>query len=89
MITAEEFYEQERLNGNTEDITGNSNPNYTNRFYSEIFDLMTGFAKLHVSEALKMAYDNHEINTINGYEEDVCELDESSILNAYPLKNIK
>ena len=42
-MTAKEFYEQERLKGNTEDITGNPNPDYNNRFYSEIFDLMRGY----------------------------------------------
>jgi len=42
-MTAKDFYEQERLKGNTEDITGNPNPDYNNRFYSEIFDLMNGY----------------------------------------------
>ena len=42
-MTAKEFYEQERLKGNTEDIAGNPNPDYNNRFYSEIFDLMDGY----------------------------------------------
>ena len=43
VMTAKDFYEQERLKGNTEDITGNPNPDYNNRFYSEIFDLMNGY----------------------------------------------
>lgn len=42
-MTTKEFYEQERLKGNTEDITGNPIPDYNNRFYSEIFDLMNGY----------------------------------------------
>mgnify|MGYP003407866492 FL=1 len=42
-MTTREFYEQERLKGNTEDITVNPNPDYNHRFYSEIFDLMNGY----------------------------------------------
>ena len=42
-MTTKEFYEQERINGNTYDITENENPDYNNRFYTEIFDLMNGY----------------------------------------------
>ena len=44
MKTAEEFYEQERLNNNTEDITSNPNPDYSLPFYQSIFRLMEKYA---------------------------------------------
>lgn len=43
-MNTKDFYEKNRLDGNTENITGNPNPDYDSRFYSEIFDLMEGFA---------------------------------------------
>lgn len=56
---------------------------------SKIAEWMVEFTFTHVTEALRIAYLNHEIDTINCYDEDVCELSENSILNAYPLDNIK
>lgn len=62
---------------------------YQEDHYADKKWIMIEFARYHIKEALKQAYFKHEINTINGHNEDVYELDESSILNAYPLENIK
>ena len=43
-MKTEEFYDQERIKGNTVDITSNQNPNYHLEFYQAIFRLMEGFA---------------------------------------------
>ena len=67
-MTTMEFYEQERLKGNTEDITGNTNPNYNNRFYSEIFDLMNGYFIDQLKglvEDLKQVHPEYIIERIN------------------------
>ena len=67
-MTTKEFYEQERLKGNTEDITGNPNPDYNNRFYSEIFDLMNGYFIDQLKglvEDLKQVHPEHIIERIN------------------------
>lgn len=91
-MTAEQFYEYKRLAGETEDITGNPNPDYNNRFYSEIFELMTGFAKMHVTEALKKASEkakqDHDYS-ISSQKFIPSGIDKESILNAYPLELIK
>jgi len=42
--TAQEFYEQERLDGNTYDITSNPNPDYSLSFYQAIFRLMDNYS---------------------------------------------
>jgi len=42
-MKAKDFYEQERLNGNTENITASENPDYNLKFYLEIFKLMEGY----------------------------------------------
>lgn len=60
-------------------------------FVSNIEYDMIAFAKLHVDAALKAAYDNHKLEYIH---EDprrgsAKELVKGSILNAYPLNNIK
>ena len=51
------------------------------------------FAKLHVQAALESAYGNAEFITYHGvrmkYSEGFGDLDKESILNAYPLDNIK
>lgn len=44
------------------------------------------FAKMHVEEALKQA---SEKATTDGYGDGYAGIDEESILNAYPLENIK
>jgi hypothetical protein len=53
-----------------------------------IENYMIEFAKMHVTQALKMAYFNHKINTIDGHNQPIIELDEDSILKAYPLDNV-
>ena len=47
MKTAQDYYEQERINGNTLNITSNFDPDYHLEFYQEIFKLMEGFASQH------------------------------------------
>ena len=73
MITAEEFINCEQYYRVT--------PNY------DTINAMIEFAKLHVEEALKVAsekgyiqIDEHELS---------CSVDKKSILNSYPLTNIK
>ena len=48
-------------------------------------DYMIEFAKLHVKEALQKAYENADLEY---YGDEVC-YNKDSILNAYPLENIK
>ncbi len=55
----------------------------------DVEQAMIEFAKLHVEAALKAAVDNVEINDFDvdgSYSPDI---DEESILNSYPLENIK
>lgn len=52
-----------------------------------IMEIMIEFARLHVEEALKQASENVELQIIK-YTDDY-EVDKSSILNVYPLENIK
>jgi len=46
IMSPQEFYDQERKNGNTEDITSNSDPDYRESFYQNIFKLMEDYASL-------------------------------------------
>ena len=55
--------------------------------YGDISHLMIEFAKLHVESALKNASENAETKLIK-YTDDY-EIDKYSILNSYPLENIK
>ena len=48
--------------------------------------MMREFAKLHVEAALKQAIEYAEVNVLN-YND--YEVDKKSILNSYPLENIK
>lgn len=48
-------------------------------------EMMIEFAKMHVKEALQKAYENAGLEY---YGDEVC-YDKDSILNAYPLENIK
>ena len=57
----------------------------SNNEFLEIPELMIEFAKLHVTEALKQASENAE-SYIQG---ESMVIDKDSILNAYPLENIK
>lgn len=45
-MSPQEFYEQEREKGNTESITSNPDPNYSESFYQNIFQLMEDYASL-------------------------------------------
>ena len=49
-------------------------------------EMMIEFAKMHVEEALKQA---SEKATTDGYGDGYAGIDEESILDAYPLENIK
>ena len=51
----------------------------------DIKTAMIEFAKLHVKEALQKAYENADLEY---YGDEVC-YNKDSILNAYPLENIK
>ena len=76
--TVEEFFEQHIQRG-----VNNTHSNYLNTAIE--------FAKLHVEAALLEASEKATVN-INGfiqeYDENCC-VDKDSILNTYPLKNIK
>lgn len=54
-----------------------------------IKEWMKEFAKLHVEAALKAAVDNYELNDFDASGEYAPDIDEESILNSYPLENIK
>jgi len=54
--------------------------------YFFISELMIEFAKMHVEAALKAAYDNIEYTEVDS---SVPYVVEESILNSYPLENIK
>jgi hypothetical protein len=62
-------------------------------YHFKITDVMIDFAKLHVTRALEEASKNAHI--INNYLQGGCmspddyEIDKESILNSYPLDNIK
>jgi len=56
--------------------------------HKDVKDAMIEFAKLHVEAALKEASENAEQKWIKFTENDY-EIDKDSILNAYPLENIK
>ena len=55
------------------------------KVYGCINTAMIEFAKLHVEAALKEAYENADLEY---YGDEVC-YNKDSILNAYPLENIK
>lgn len=85
MLTAEEL-----LANNIDGLRDIINDDDLFFFYKGVIcEYAKGFAELHVEESLKMAYFNHTINTYNGYDEPIIELDEESILTSYPLTNIK
>ena len=51
-MKAEEYYEQKRLRGFTDYITSNPNPDYSNEFYQQIFELMEGYKEAVINENL-------------------------------------
>jgi hypothetical protein len=55
-------------------------------FNTDLHELMIEFAKMHVLNALRDASENTETTYDSAYNV-IC--DKESILNAYPLKNIK
>lgn len=79
MITAEELIDDIFISG-----SGAGGDSYNK---GDIERIMIEFAKLHVEAALKEASENAEMNLIK-YTDDY-EIDRYSILNAYPLENIK
>ena len=59
--------------------------------FEDIKNIMIEFTKLHVEAALNAASENSRVN-INGFLQDYdksCCVDKNSILNAYPLENVK
>ena len=56
MKTTEAYYEKLRKAGETEDITGNPNPDYTLPFYQNIFRLMEQYHKEASQEEAKERY---------------------------------
>ena len=93
--TAEEILIKESILLKTIEESGNFPLNLTRDTHigtaKNIKKAMIEFAKLHVEVALKEASKNSKVN-INGFLQDYdesCCVDENSILNAYPLENIK
>jgi len=81
MTTTEEF-----LNGVSKSVIQNSK--YIEEVFvneEEVKDAMIEFAKYHVAEALKLASENY----LHIFEGELIFLNKESILNAYPLENIK
>jgi hypothetical protein len=75
MKTAEEFLEKNNL---PETLSGGT-----------LKWAMIEFAKLHVEAALKAAVDNVEMYDFDSHGEYCPDIDDESILNSYPLENIK
>lgn len=90
-MKAEEFYRKQKEKGNTENITGNPEPDYMESFYQGIFNLMEGFAEYHVEKALGKAADDVFYRTQRDNYRNIIGVDinKDSILNAYPPENIK
>ena len=80
--TAEEYLASKGLKG-VGNLLVRDNSNYSENGTQK---LMIEFAKLHVEAALKEA---SEKATTDGYGDGYAGIDEDSILNAYPLTNIK
>ena len=63
--------------------------------FNNVTDMLIEFAKMHVLEALKQASENATVTPIDheeiseGYFIPIWGVDDESILNAYPLENIK
>ena len=86
--TAEEILIKERILLKTIEESGNFPLNLTRDTHigtaKDIKKAMIEFAKLHVEEALKQASEQVYVS-----DTVFCEIDKDSILNAYPLENIK
>jgi hypothetical protein len=79
-VTAKDFLQQVREK--YAEGAGNKNKNSDQLEYDRLIE----FAKLHVQRALKAASDNAEWK---GHILAAVEVDKDSILDAYPLENIK
>ena len=75
--TAEEFLMKEELVDTLE---------YKQGYLNNVKNYMIAFAKMHVEAALKAAYENIEYTEVDS---SVPYVVEDSILNSYPLSNIK
>ena len=87
MITAEEFLKKD--NGfDDEDIKLLIKSLKTKNIMdiSDIYVTMIEFAKIHVQAAIEAAFENSQVDWIDG---EYWETNEKSILNAYSLTNIK
>lgn len=75
---------------------------FKDHYYGDIIEFAVSFAKLHVEAALKMAAENSTYNVIDETSEEIIEIsgifyeegirveiNENSILNAYPLENVR
>ena len=86
--TAEEILIKEEILLKTIEESGNFPLNLTRDTHigtaKNIKKAMIEFAKLHVKEALKQASEQVYVS-----DTVFCEIDRDSILNAYPLENIK
>ena len=86
--TAEEMLIKEEILLKTIEESGNFPLNLTRDTHigtaKNIKKAMIEFAKLHVKEALKQASEQVYVS-----DTVFCEIDRDSILNAYPLENIK
>ena len=86
--TAEEILIKERILLKTIEESGNFPLNLTRDTHigtaKNIKKAMIEFAKMHVEEALKQASEQVYVS-----DTVFCEIDRDSILNAYPLENIK
>ena len=60
---------------------------YDKSKHDSILDIMIDFAKLHVEQALKEASEKADTQTIHCTHIQI--VDKNSILNSYPLENIK
>jgi len=90
-LTAEEFYREQKKKGSTSNVTSHTYTDFSKIFYDEIFNLMKGFAEMHVREALEKASEDVFYTTIRDRYRNIIEvnIDKESILNAYPTENIK
>lgn len=95
MITAEEFI-RERYDWSSEDLERwiDKMSQLPMADYNNVIDLMISFAQYHVVKALEGAIDKADIKVVDrinrvtfGFDR-VCEVDTSSIKDAYPLTNI-
>lgn len=83
MITAEDLLHKNYFHIKTDLNKTNS---YIN--IGDIYELMIEFARLHTKQALKEASENVE-HLWDDNENELFDIDKDSILNAYPLENIK